>query len=135
MSLEVSGDDLSKLDNEAGGHRIQRVSPTEKRGRVHTSTVTVAVMASEVAQSVVTPSHSVKIHADGDGISHQSAPVNPAQDGGVSPSVRFEVTAHGDGSSSQRGIYQTLGIGATVGVHSLLLLYGDGDRFSTLFPH
>ena len=30
--------------NEAGGHRWQRVPPTEKRGRVHTSTVTVAVL-------------------------------------------------------------------------------------------
>ncbi len=29
---------------EAGGHRWQRVPPTEKRGRVHTSTVTVAVL-------------------------------------------------------------------------------------------
>jgi peptide chain release factor 1 len=28
---------------EAGGHRFQRVPPTERRGRVHTSTVTVAV--------------------------------------------------------------------------------------------
>lgn len=28
---------------EAGGHRWQRVPPTERRGRVHTSTVTVAV--------------------------------------------------------------------------------------------
>ena len=27
-----------------GGHRIQRIPPTEKRGRVHTSTVTVAVI-------------------------------------------------------------------------------------------
>lgn len=32
--------------NEAGGHRWQRVPPTEKRGRVHTSTVTVAVLES-----------------------------------------------------------------------------------------
>lgn len=32
------------FQNEAGGHRWQRVSPTEKRGRVHTSTVTVAVL-------------------------------------------------------------------------------------------
>ncbi len=38
---------MSKLDNEAGGHRIQRVPPTEKRGRVHTSTVTVAVLSEE----------------------------------------------------------------------------------------
>lgn len=30
--------------HEAGGHRWQRVPPTEKRGRVHTSTVTVAVL-------------------------------------------------------------------------------------------
>ena len=32
------------LENEAGGHRIQRIPPTERKGRVHTSTVTVAVI-------------------------------------------------------------------------------------------
>lgn len=32
---------------EAGGHRFQRVPPTERRGRVHTSTVTVAVLDPE----------------------------------------------------------------------------------------
>ena len=32
------------LDNESGGHRLQRVPPTERRGRVHSSTVTVAVL-------------------------------------------------------------------------------------------
>jgi peptide chain release factor 1 len=31
--------------DEAGGHRWQRVPPTEKRGRVHSSTVTVCVLA------------------------------------------------------------------------------------------
>ena len=31
------------LLNEAGGHRWQRIPPTERSGRVHTSTVTVAV--------------------------------------------------------------------------------------------
>jgi peptide chain release factor 1 len=30
--------------DEAGGHRWQRIPPSEKRGRVHTSTVTVAVL-------------------------------------------------------------------------------------------
>lgn len=30
--------------HEAGGHRWQRVPPNEKRGRVHTSTVTIAVL-------------------------------------------------------------------------------------------
>lgn len=33
------------FQDEAGGHRWQRVPPNEKRGRVHTSTVTVAVLA------------------------------------------------------------------------------------------
>jgi peptide chain release factor 1 len=32
------------FSHEAGGHRFQRVPPNEKRGRVHTSTVTVAVL-------------------------------------------------------------------------------------------
>lgn len=44
MHLLVEGTDLSGLENEAGGHRIQRVPPTERKGRVHTSTVTVAVI-------------------------------------------------------------------------------------------
>ena len=46
-SIEVQGADLSGLDNEPGGHRIQRVPPTERKGRVHTSTVTVAVIDAE----------------------------------------------------------------------------------------
>jgi peptide chain release factor 1 len=44
LHLEIEGPDLSALDNESGGHRIQRVPPTERKGRVHTSTVTVAVI-------------------------------------------------------------------------------------------
>lgn len=35
---------IPKFANEAGLHRIQRVSPTERRGRVHTSTTTVSVL-------------------------------------------------------------------------------------------
>lgn len=38
---------------ESGGHRWQRVPPTEKKGRVHTSTVTVAVLAMPTEQQVV----------------------------------------------------------------------------------
>lgn len=34
----------SIFKDEAGGHRWQRIPPTEKRGRVQTSTVTVAVL-------------------------------------------------------------------------------------------
>lgn len=33
------------MEAESGGHRVQRVPPTEKRGRVHSSTVTVAVLS------------------------------------------------------------------------------------------
>jgi len=46
--IEVKGTDLSELHNEAGGHRIQRVPPTERKGRVHTSTVTVAITDPEL---------------------------------------------------------------------------------------
>jgi len=44
--------DLSELNKEAGGHRIQRVPPTERKGRVHSSTVTVAVVESASVKSV-----------------------------------------------------------------------------------
>jgi peptide chain release factor 1 len=44
LHILVEGTDLSGLDNECGGHRIQRIPPTERKGRVHTSTVTVAVI-------------------------------------------------------------------------------------------
>jgi peptide chain release factor 1 len=41
----VSGPGAAALfAGEVGGHRWQRVPPTEKRGRVHSSTITVAVL-------------------------------------------------------------------------------------------
>ena len=50
----MSGAGAEKLfSGESGGHRWQRVPPTEKRGRVHTSTVTVAVMAEPRAGELV----------------------------------------------------------------------------------
>ncbi|MDH5580424.1 MAG: peptide chain release factor 1 [Bdellovibrionales bacterium] len=43
--FSVSGDKVySKLKFESGVHRVQRVPKTESQGRVHTSTITVAVM-------------------------------------------------------------------------------------------
>lgn len=38
---------------EAGGHRWQRIPPNEKRGRVHTSTITVAVLPEPLEVEVV----------------------------------------------------------------------------------
>lgn len=46
ISFEISGDKVySKMKYESGVHRVQRVPETEKQGRVHTSTITVAVLA------------------------------------------------------------------------------------------
>lgn len=43
--FSVTGDKVySKLKYESGVHRVQRVPETESQGRVHTSTITVAVM-------------------------------------------------------------------------------------------
>jgi len=43
---------LSELNNEPGGHRIQRVPPTERKGRVHSSTVTVAVIDPKTVKEI-----------------------------------------------------------------------------------
>ena len=62
MHILVEGTDLSGLDNECGGHRIQRIPPTERKGRVHTSTVTVAVIDTNESQRAVTiPSIDLKV--------------------------------------------------------------------------
>lgn len=42
--MTVRGNGCAAFDQEAGGHRFQRVPPTERRGRVHTSTVTVSTL-------------------------------------------------------------------------------------------
>lgn len=56
LYIEVEGKDLENLSKEAGGHRIQRVPPTERKGRVHTSTVTVAVIDPAVEQKTFSES-------------------------------------------------------------------------------
>jgi peptide chain release factor 1 len=46
IKFEVKGDNVySRMKFESGVHRVQRVPATESQGRIHTSTVTVAVMA------------------------------------------------------------------------------------------
>lgn len=43
--LEITGQNVfSKMKYESGVHRVQRVPATEKQGRVHTSTATIAVL-------------------------------------------------------------------------------------------
>jgi len=44
-TLKISGEKVfDLLKNESGVHRVQRIPVTEKRGRIHTSTATVAVL-------------------------------------------------------------------------------------------
>ena len=52
-SLRIKGSGaFEKLKNEAGVHRVQRVPTTEKRGRIHTSTASVAVLPQIQSQEV-----------------------------------------------------------------------------------
>jgi len=73
--LRASGRGVREVfGNEGGGHRWQRVPPTEKRGRVHTSTVTVAVLdePTEVELPTLSP-HELEIstcRASGSGGQH-----------------------------------------------------------------
>jgi peptide chain release factor 1 len=53
LVLRIKGENVfDLLKNESGVHRVQRVPSTEKRGRIHTSTATVAVLP-EVKDSEV----------------------------------------------------------------------------------
>ena len=43
--FEINGSDVyAKMKYESGVHRVQRIPKTEKQGRVHTSTITVAIL-------------------------------------------------------------------------------------------
>ncbi|MEK7645576.1 MAG: PCRF domain-containing protein [Patescibacteria group bacterium] len=52
--FELRGSDaFEKMKYESGVHRVQRVPATEKSGRVHTSTITVAVLAKATENELV----------------------------------------------------------------------------------
>ncbi|CAN5322330.1 hypothetical protein BH10PAT1_BH10PAT1_6710 [soil metagenome] len=58
LTLKITGPGIfDLLKNESGVHRVQRVPTTEKRGRVHTSTATVAVLPQ-------VPESEIKINPD-----------------------------------------------------------------------
>ena len=45
IAFEIKGNNIySKMKYESGVHRVQRIPETEKSGRVHTSTITVAIL-------------------------------------------------------------------------------------------
>lgn len=62
ITLRVEGRGAREtFKDEAGGHRWQRVPPTERRGRVHTSTVTVAVLAEPTEAEMTIPERELEI--------------------------------------------------------------------------
>jgi peptide chain release factor 1 len=70
----VTGEGARTLfEGERGGHRWQRVPPTEKRGRVHSSTITVAVLDEDVARDIELREEDLEwttCRASGDGGQH-----------------------------------------------------------------
>jgi peptide chain release factor 1 len=59
---QISGDKVfSKLKFESGVHRVQRVPKTETQGRVHTSTITVAVIPEALEVDVVIDPNDLRI--------------------------------------------------------------------------
>ncbi|HXV26684.1 MAG TPA: PCRF domain-containing protein [Candidatus Paceibacterota bacterium] len=61
-TFELSGTGAyDAMKNESGVHRVQRVPKTEKSGRVHTSTVTVAVLAKATEQDVTVSASDLEV--------------------------------------------------------------------------
>ena len=60
--FEVAGEGaLEFLSGETGGHRVQRVPPTEKAGRRHSSTITVAVLPKAELSRILVENDDVKL--------------------------------------------------------------------------
>ncbi|GAB1860299.1 Peptide chain release factor 1-like, mitochondrial [Camponotus japonicus] len=61
VSVLVSGDETYKLQYEGGVHRVQRIPATEKSGRVHTSTASVAILPAPSKVQIVINDKDLKI--------------------------------------------------------------------------
>jgi len=62
MVFEIKGDGVNeKMKNESGVHRVQRVPKTERSGRVHTSTATVAVLQKATESDVQIRSDEIEV--------------------------------------------------------------------------
>ncbi len=63
--FEVSGDNVyGTLKYESGVHRVQRIPETEKSGRIHTSTVTVAILPKANEVDITLKPEDLKIEAN-----------------------------------------------------------------------
>lgn len=62
--LKITGEDVyQKLKHEAGVHRVQRIPQTERYGRIHTSTATVAVLPEISLTEIKINSHDLEFQA------------------------------------------------------------------------
>ncbi len=62
LTFSISGDKVySKMKYESGVHRVQRVPETEKAGRIHTSTITVAVLPEAEEQDIEIKAGDIRI--------------------------------------------------------------------------
>ena len=62
ITFEIAGENVfSKMKNEGGVHRVQRIPSTEKSGRIHTSTATVAVLPKPKKSEIKIRSDELKI--------------------------------------------------------------------------
>lgn len=75
-SVRISGKDCWRLfSNESGKHVVQRIPPTESKGRRHTSVVSVAVLPLVLEQRFVLPMDEIEIltqRGHGKGGQHQN---------------------------------------------------------------
>ena len=62
LAAQVEGPDVYDLFKyESGVHRVQRIPKTEKRGRIHTSTVSVAILKEVTEKEIVIKPQDLKI--------------------------------------------------------------------------
>lgn len=100
LTFAVDGPGVELFLDEAGGHRWQRVPPTERRGRVHTSTVTVAVLPEPTAAELAIPARDLAVKtARGSGRGGQAR--NVTESAVTVRHLPTGLTARSDGSRSQ----------------------------------
>lgn len=61
VSVVISGDEVSKFRHEGGVHRVQRIPATEKMGRIHTSTASVAILPAPSDVEIVINDKDLKV--------------------------------------------------------------------------
>lgn len=62
ISAEITGQDIYEiLKNESGVHRVQRIPKTEKSGRIHTSTASIAILKEVPEKEVIINNQDIRV--------------------------------------------------------------------------